>query len=78
MQTPSVWDNGDDRYNANLPIAYTGADDGTGNRRWTRGTTLQFPVFQDNPTPQACDNTNTQGMHNGQKHPDGRRKCETS
>jgi prepilin-type N-terminal cleavage/methylation domain-containing protein/prepilin-type processing-associated H-X9-DG protein len=65
LQTPSVWDNGDDRNNANLPIAYTGADNGT-DRIWTKGVSNKFPVFQDNPTQQACDNTNTQGMHNGQ------------
>jgi prepilin-type N-terminal cleavage/methylation domain-containing protein/prepilin-type processing-associated H-X9-DG protein len=55
---PRVWDGGGSA--PWHPIAYGPPADG-----WALPT-LPIPVFQDNPTINTCDSTNTQGMHNGQ------------
>jgi hypothetical protein len=68
-RTPRIWDVGGE--DPNYPIAYAGAlgsGCSAGSPCWTPGTITgnPYPVFQNNPSKALCDNTNTQGMHNGQ------------
>jgi prepilin-type N-terminal cleavage/methylation domain-containing protein len=67
-RTPRIWDVGGQ--DPNYPIAYPGTlGDGCPSGVvgcWTTGTANPFPVFQSMPSKLLCDNTNTQGMHNGQ------------
>jgi prepilin-type N-terminal cleavage/methylation domain-containing protein len=66
-RTPRIWDVGGS--DPNYPIAYAGNFGGgcsAGSPCWTAGTSNPFPVFQNEPSTTACDNSNTQGMHYGE------------
>jgi prepilin-type N-terminal cleavage/methylation domain-containing protein len=59
-RTPVIWATTNGGNDPNGPWAYSA--DSTS----TKGISHLFPVFQNSPPPSACDNTNTQGMHNGE------------